>query len=115
MDLREIIEQARDVLTVRCVYGEPFQTDGMTLIPVARVQGGGGGGEGQAAEDNSPNRGSGGGFGLNASPVGAFVIRDGDVRWQPTVDVNRILLGGQVVAIVALLTLRRFLRSRRRR
>ena len=38
--------------------------------------------------------------------VGAFVIKDGDVQWRPAIDLNRAILVGQVVAIVALLTLR---------
>ena len=34
------------------------------------------------------------------------------MRWQPAVDVNRIILGGQIVAIVFLVVLRRVLRRR---
>jgi hypothetical protein len=49
---------------------------------------------------------------MTARPVGAFVIRDGDLHWRPAVDVNRIVLGGQVVAVVALLTVRTILRAR---
>jgi len=33
-------------------------------------------------------------------------VRDGDVSWRPAVDVNRVILGGQLVAITALLVLR---------
>ena len=44
-----------------------------------------------------------------------FVIRDGAVRWRPAVDVNRVILGGQLVAITALLTLRLYLKLRARR
>jgi hypothetical protein len=33
--------------------------------------------------------------GLTAIPVGAFVIRDGVLRWRPAVDVNRVVLGAQ--------------------
>jgi hypothetical protein len=32
--------------------------------------------------------------------------------WEPAIDVNRIVLGGQLVAIVALLVLRTFLKRR---
>jgi len=35
------------------------------------------------------------------------------VRWQPAVDVNRIILGGQIVAIAFLVVLGGVLRSRR--
>nr|BFE80314.1 hypothetical protein GCM10020093_029150 [Planobispora longispora] len=47
-----------------------------------------------------------------------FVIKDGDVRWQPAVDVNRIVLGGQIVGVILLLTARAIVRmtvKRRRR
>ena len=46
-------------------------------------------------------------------PAGAYVVRDGTVRWEPAIDVNRAILGGQIVAIVLLLVLRSILRSRR--
>jgi hypothetical protein len=34
------------------------------------------------------------------------------VTWRPAVDLNRIVLGGQVVAIVALLTIRAIVKAR---
>jgi len=49
---------------------------------------------------------------MSARPVGAFVIRDGEMTWRPAVDVTRIVLGAQVVAVVALLTLRRIVKIR---
>jgi hypothetical protein len=65
------IERARDVLTVRRVFGDPIERDGVTVIPAANVRGGGGGGGGEG-----PNgQGSGGGFGVSATPAGAYVIR----------------------------------------
>jgi hypothetical protein len=42
-----------------------------------------------------------------------YVIRDGDVQFRPAIDVNRMILGGQVVAIVALITLRTIFKRRR--
>ena len=68
------------------------------MIPVAKVSGGGGGGGKRADE-------SGGGFGLSARPAGVFVVRDGDARWRPAIDVNRVIFGGQLVAVIAILTL----------
>jgi hypothetical protein len=47
--------------------------------------------------------------------VGAFVIRDGVLRWRPAVDVNRIVLVAQLVVVTALLTLRLYLKLRVRR
>ena len=44
MNALEAVSQARDVINVRRVYGEPYQEDGLTIIPAANVIGGGGGG-----------------------------------------------------------------------
>jgi len=112
MDAQDVITQARDALTVKRVFGDPFEKGGVTVVPVARVQGGagGGGGEGPAGE----GQGSGGGFGMSARPVGMFVIRGEEVSWRPAVDVNRIVLGGQIVAVVALLTIRSMVKARQK-
>jgi hypothetical protein len=40
-----------------------------------------------------------------AKPAGAFVLRDGRASWNPAPDLNRVILGGQIVAVVALLVL----------
>ena len=72
MDLTETITNARDSITVKRVYGEPYERNGVTVIPAATVMGGGGGGEGDQGDGQT---GSGGGFGLRARPVGAYVIR----------------------------------------
>ena len=99
MNALETVNQARDAITVRRVYGEPLQQDGVTVIPAAVVMGGGGGGG-----DAQGNGGSG--FGLVARPAGAWVIKDGDAIWRPAIDINRAFLMGQVVAIVMFLSLR---------
>jgi hypothetical protein len=41
-----------------------------------------------------------------------FVIRDGNAAWRPALDLNRVILGGQIVAIVALLVVRSIFRRR---
>ncbi len=110
MDAKETIEAARESLTVRRVYGDPYERNGVTVIPAASVQGGGGGGSGE----EEGKTGGGGGFGLRARPVGAYVIRGDDVRWESALDLNRLILGGQIVALVALLVLRSIRRSQRR-
>jgi uncharacterized spore protein YtfJ len=86
-----------------------MQVDGVGVIPVAAVRGGGGGGGGggTSPQDQSSGQGQGVGFGVRADPVGVFVVKDGDVEWRPAVNVMRIVIGGQIVAVVALLVLRR--------
>ena len=113
MEVQDVIAQARDTMTVKRVFGEPYEKDGVTIIPAARVQGGAGGGSGD--DPQGQGRGSGSGFGMTARPVGAFIIRGGELSWRPAVDVNRIILAGQVVVIVALLTLRAIVKARARR
>ncbi|MEU4831409.1 spore germination protein GerW family protein [Streptosporangium sp. NPDC023615] len=115
MDVIGMIDKVRDSATVTRVFGEPITQDGVTVIPVARVIGGGGGGDGRQEGGENPSEGSGAGFGAGAGGAGVFVIRDGEVRWQPAIDYNKIIIGGQIVAVVALLTLRAFARPRSRR
>jgi uncharacterized spore protein YtfJ len=109
MEVQDVIAQARDALTVKRVFGEPYEKDGVTIIPAARVQGAAGGGSGE--DPQSQGQGSGSGFAITARPVGAFVIRNGELTWRPAVDVTRIALGGQVVAVVALLTVREIIKT----
>lgn len=109
--LDELIADARDVLTVKRVYGDPYEKNGVTLIPAAAVRGGGGGGEGESPDGD----GMGGGFGVSARPVGAYLIKGDEVSWVPAADTTRVIVVGQVVAIIALLVMRSVLRSRRKR
>jgi hypothetical protein len=51
-------------------------------------------------------------MGVIARPAGAFVIRGDDVAWRPAIDVNRVIIGGQIVAVVALLVVRSIARAR---
>jgi uncharacterized spore protein YtfJ len=86
-------------MTVKRVYGDPIEREGLTIVPAADVRGGGGGGS--DAENNG-----GGGFGLTARPVGVYVVKDGQVEWEPAVDASRIAVMGLITGIVALLVLR---------
>jgi len=112
VDVDRTIEGAKDALTVRRVFGDPYEKNGVTVIPAARVQGGAGGGGGEGPDGQG--RGNGVGFGVNARPAGAFVIRGDEVDWRPAIDVNRVILGGQLIAIAALLLARAVIKSRSR-
>ncbi len=110
MDAQDVVDRLRDAYTVERVFGHPLHEDGVTVIPVARVRGGGGAGNGEGPEGKG--RGGGSGFGLNAVGAGAFVVRNGEVRWQPAVDVNRIVLGAQLLLGAALFVFGRVARSK---
>jgi uncharacterized spore protein YtfJ len=107
MGVKDTIEAARDSMSARRVYGEAYERNGVAVIPAAAVQGGGGGGEMQGTEESG-----GGGFGLIARPVGAYVIRGEDVSWRPAFDLNRMVLGIQVLAFTALVLRHRRLSRR---
>jgi uncharacterized spore protein YtfJ len=106
MNVDEMIRGTQDAISVKRVYGDPIERDGLIVIPAAKVTGGGGGGG--DGENNA-----GGGFGIRARPVGAYVIRDGKVSWEPALDLNRIILGGQIVAIFMFLALRAIFKRRK--
>ncbi len=109
MDPQTILERAEEAMSPRRVFGNPVQVDGVTVLPVAAIGGGGGGGQ-----KGETDRGVG--FGLGAQPAGVFVIRDGDAKWRPALNLNRVILGGQVVGLAAILMfgsiLRRWLKLR---
>jgi uncharacterized spore protein YtfJ len=108
---REILDKARDAITVKRVFGDPIERGGVTVIPVATVGGGGGGG---GSPDSQGAESWGGGFGVSARPAGVYVIKDGEVRWQPSFNLNRAIMGGQLVAIVLALVISGIIRRLRR-
>jgi uncharacterized spore protein YtfJ len=112
-DVLETIRKAVGDVRADTVFGTPINHNGLTVLPVASVSGGGGGGSGQGtAEAGQEGHGSGGGMGLTAKPLGVYVIRDGSVCWRPAVDVNKVILGGQLVAVAALLVVRALIKAR---
>ena len=110
--VRQVVDGVRDALTVRRVFGDPIERDGITVIPVARVRGGAGGGGGEGSDGTG---GGGTGFGMSAIPVGVFVVRDGKVTWQPVFDLGRVILGGQIVAALFFLVVRSIVKRRPKR
>ncbi|GAA1134876.1 hypothetical protein GCM10009643_18320 [Microbacterium aurantiacum] len=63
-------------LGVKSVYGEQQDVDGVRLIPVALTWTGFGGG----ADESGNGGGGGGGY---AIPVGAYIRRGDDLRFEP--------------------------------
>lgn len=98
MDVNQELERARAAISAERVYGKPVEKDGVTVIPAAKVAGGAGAGGG--VEADSGDSGGGGGFGVSARPAGALIIEpDGKVRWKGFLDLNRMIVGCQIVAI----------------
>ena len=98
----EILTRVGDQLSVRRVFGEPVERDGLVVIPVAVALGGGGGGTGP------DEQGSGGGLGGMVRGIGVYSIRDGQVRFIPAVDTTALAAMGVLLAGLVL-------RARRRR
>ena len=163
---------ANETFSVRRVFGEAYELDGVTVIPVARLwaatgvgagDGEGGGSlpqagptaaawahraravwertgrpaaDGDEAGDLDPashdatdsaaseagaggdgtsepggpggfggGHGGGGGYGARVKAVGVYVIDADGVHWRPALDLNRVILGGQLVAATAVLSL----------
>ncbi len=105
MDLEELVEEAREVLSAEGVYAKPYRQNGLTVIPAAAVRGGAGGGGGTSSE----GQGRGMGLGLKATPSGAWVIEGSKVEWKPAFDLNRAIFGGELVALAGILTARALL------
>ena len=133
MDVEKLLARTADNVSVRRAFGPAYEKDGLLIIPVAVVAGGGGGGTsrsrrrdpaagpdgppeaGPAGEDTTPQDSgpmdAGGGFGGLVLPAGAYVVKDGQVRWVPAVDVTIVALASlSVVRVLA----RTWSRSRRR-
>lgn len=130
MDISMLAKDADDLIRTNRVYADPITVGDTTIIPAARVGGGGGVGGGtgpvvtarpadsgaqgtaaagaqeQADTAQGSGEGEGGGFGFGGRPIGAFIVKDGKVSWQPAVDVNRLMLVVGAVAIAALVAAR---------
>ncbi len=100
MNLNDVLTRAGETITVKRVYAEPYEKDGVTVIAGAMIAGGGGGGGGH---DKEGQEGEGGGFGVAAKPAGAFVIKEGMVSWRPAVDVNRLIMVIGAIGVTAAL------------
>jgi uncharacterized spore protein YtfJ len=110
--------------TVKAVFGEPYQVDGRTIIPIAKVAYGYGLGGGRAngrdadTSDGTPGvhreteagpaggavragwgAGGGGGAGISARPVAVLEVSAAETKVRPIVDVTRLALAG--MALVA--------------
>jgi uncharacterized spore protein YtfJ len=136
------LAKVADNLSVHRAFGSAYEKDGTLIIPVAIVAGGGGGGTGRnrngdpaTGPDSPPEAAAtphdgtehdgtaqdsgrteaGGGFGGVVLPSGAYVVRDGQVRWVPAVDVTLAVLASLSLVRMLARTWTRHRSHRRRR
>ena len=119
--VERIAERVGAKASVKAVFGEPIERDGLTIIPVARVRWGFGGGagsgpvavgpgiDGQApsafeSEYGQAGSGSGGGGGAAADPIGYLEIGPNGATFKPIVSPmpspGFLLAAGATAAIV---------------
>ncbi len=108
----DVLVKLAERLRENQIFGPPVERGGTVLVPVAHVRGGGGLGGPVGRRPDQSN----GGFGFVARPAGAWVVDDGGkVTWQPAVDVTRLAVAGQVLAVAAVVAISLALRGRRKR
>src|SRR4051794_5161444 len=73
-------------------FDQPFTADGVTVIPASTTRG-------HVARRRSvdDHRGEFDAEMRGGRPVGAFVIKEGVVRWRPALDVSRLLVTAEAV------------------
>lgn len=92
--IRSAIDGLRASASVDRAYGDPIETDGKTVVPVARVVYGfgAGGGSGPSKGGEGSGQGSGGGGGMVTQPMGALEITDDETRFVRFTDWKRLAL-----------------------
>ena len=102
MNATEMLEKISDSLVtsanVKAVYGEPIQTAGRTVVPIAKVAYGFGAGSGQG-KHGAEDAGEGGGGGVRAFPAGALEITEKGTRFIRYFD-PRFLIGAFAAGVV---------------
>jgi uncharacterized spore protein YtfJ len=101
--LEELGRQVSVTANVRCIFGEPIDRDGVTVIPVAQAGYGFGGGSGKKELREGKGEGAGGGGGGMVIPIGYIEIKNGETRFRPTRDSLAIVPAILAAAPVAFL------------
>ena len=84
--LENTINRIRELADSKSVVGEPIAVaEGITIIPISKVDIGLGGGGSDFATKNAPGDSFGGGVaaGVKVTPVAFLVVKDGNVRMIP--------------------------------
>ena len=111
---KSISERLQTTATVKTVYGEPIVAEGKTIVPVARVRYGFGAGGGRTpetltdgAEQRESAEGSGGGGGVEVSPVGFIEITPTETRYVSFEDRSRVIKAALLGLVIGVFLLRR--------
>lgn len=82
--MRSTIEKIHEMVDTNAIVGQPIHTpDGVTLIPISRVNIGFGTGGGDYGKAQPHQFGGGGGGGVRIDPVAFLIIKDGATRVLP--------------------------------
>ena len=82
--MRSTIEKVHELVDTNVIVGQPINTpDGVTLIPISRVNFGFGSGGGDYGKVQPKGFGGGGGAGVKIDPVAFLIIKDGVTRVLP--------------------------------
>ncbi|MEY2459525.1 MAG: hypothetical protein QOG30_1355 [Acidimicrobiaceae bacterium] len=113
MDFEALMSKVTESTGAGRAFGPPIEKGDVMIIPVTLIVGGGGAGIGHPSEHHDESattrgEGKGGGVGHLSWPIGAYVVRNGNVRWMPAVDAT-------IVAVAAIGLLKRIVKLRHRR
>lgn len=82
--MQSAIEKVHELVDTNVIVGQPITTpDGVTLIPISRVNFGFGTGGADYGKTQPHQFGGGGGAGVRIDPVAFLVIKDGVTRVLP--------------------------------
>ncbi|MGD2090130.1 MAG: spore germination protein GerW family protein [Candidatus Aminicenantes bacterium] len=122
MDAKDIIKDVTEKIqknaNVKAVFGEPYEKENLTVIPVARVSicgcGGSGSRKGKEDEENQEKaKGKGMGFGLHvkAEPVGYIEIDDEGAHFEEIIEQKRIIMAQFALGAFAIFSFVRFIKK----
>ena len=128
--VERMAERVGGQASVRAVFGEPIERDGITVVPVAKVRFGFGGGAGRgpvavgpgiegqdagisAESPGMSGAGTGGGGGATAEPIGYLEIGPDGATFQPITEARPspiFLLAAGFAAMLVIRSLAKLLR-----
>ena len=95
MNASELLERVASLVNTDRVFAPAEKTGTKTIIPAMSVRVAGA----RAGHRHETDDGEGGAYAITARPMGALVISGDTVRWKTPFDLNKVILGGQLVGI----------------